>query len=109
LIFGTRSATTLAVNVAFWGYGLLLTATLLPVYLHYFIIAFSLPALWLAWLTRAGSNGSMGSTANSRLLLTGLVLAQACITITFLAYIHETQFIHGDYGTVYGAQTHPLK
>ena len=105
LIFGPRSATTLALNAAFWGYGLLLTATLRPVYLHYLTIAFSLPALWLAWLTRAGSNGSIGSTANSRLLLTGLVLAQACLTITFLAYIHETQFIQGDYGTVYGAQT----
>jgi hypothetical protein len=109
LIFSPRSATTLALNAAFWGYGLLLTATLLPIYLHYFIIAFSLPTLWLTWLTRAGSNGSIGSAANSRRLLTGLVLAQAFITITFLAYIHETQFIKGDYGTVYRAQTHPLK
>jgi hypothetical protein len=109
LIFGTRSETALALNAAFWGYGLLLTGTLLPVYLHYFIIAFSLPALWLAWLTRAGSSGSIRSAANSRLLLTGLVLAQACITITFLAYIHETQFIRGDYGVVYRAQMHPVK
>ena len=109
LVFAPRSSTALALNAAFWGYGLLLTATLRPIYLHYFIVAFSLPALWLAWLTRAGSNGSIGSEANSRLLLTGLVLAPACITIAFLAYIHQTQFIKGDYGTVYRAQTHPLK
>jgi hypothetical protein len=110
LILGPRSPTALALDAGFWGYGLLLTATLLEIHLHYFIVAFSLPALWLAWLTRAGSNGSIESEANSRLLLTGLVLAQACITITFLAYIHETQFIKGgDYGIIYRAQTHPLK
>jgi hypothetical protein len=108
LVFSPRSKTTLALNAAFWGYGLLLTVTLLPVYLHYFIIAFSLPALWVAWLARVGSNGSIGSATNSRLLLAGLVVAQACTTLTFLAYIHETQFIQGDYGTVYHAQRdHP--
>jgi len=106
LIFCPRSATTLALSAAFWGYGLLLTSTLLPSYLHYLNVAFSLPALWLAWLARVGSSGSIGSVANSRLLLSGLVLAQACITITFLSYIHETQFIKGDYGTVYRAQRH---
>ena len=109
LIFCPRSATALALNAAFWGYGLLLTATLQPLYLHYLNVAFSLPALWLTWLARVGSSGSIRSVANSRLLLSGLVLAQACITITFLSYIHETQFIKGDYGTVYRAQTHILK
>jgi len=109
LVFGPRSPTTLALNAAFWCYGLLLTATLLPVSLHYFIIAFSLPGLWLAWLARVGSRGTIGSAANSRLLLSALVLAQACLTIAFLSYIHETQFINGDYGTVYQAQTHSFK
>jgi hypothetical protein len=109
LIFCPRSETTLALNAAFWGYGLLLTATLQPSYLHYLNVAFSLAALWLAWLARVGSSGSIGSVANSRLLLSGLVLAQACITITFLSYIHETQFIKGDYGIVYRAQRHLLK
>jgi hypothetical protein len=55
LIFGPRSGTTLALNAAFWGYGLLLTATLRPIFLHYFNVAFSLPALWLVWLSIARS------------------------------------------------------
>jgi hypothetical protein len=109
LIFCPRSATALALCAAFWGFGLLLTTTLLPPFPHYLTVAFSLPALWLAWLSGVGSGGSTGSVANSRLLLTGLVLAQACITIMFLSYIHETEFIKGPYGTVYRAQTHPFK
>ena len=109
LIFCPSSETTLALSAAFLGYGLLLTTTLLPPALHYLNVAFSLPALSLAWLTRVGSGRSTGSVANSRLLLTCLVLAQACLTIAFLGYIHETQFINGDYGTAYQAQPHPFK
>jgi hypothetical protein len=52
-----------------------------------------------------GSDASNRSGANARCLLTVLVVAQAFLTIAFLAYVHETQFIKGDYGVVYRAQT----
>ena len=103
-IFASGSSTALAVNAAFWGYGLLLTATARPVYLHYLVIAFALPALWLAWLERANAGDAPEAAALSRGLLASLALAQACLTILFLVFIHETQSIAGDYGTAYGAQ-----
>jgi len=107
LMFDPQSSTALALNAGFLGYGFLLTATLLPIYLHYFIITFSLPGLWLAWCVRAGSKNSDQSVTNGRLLLCVLVVAQACITMSFLSYIHEAESIRGDYGVVYHAQPHP--
>src|SRR5262245_23656337 len=105
-LFGARSSTALALNAAFFGYGLLLLLMSQPIYLHYFVVAFSLPALWLAWIAQAGSSGHVGSLANSRRLLAALVLIQAGLTLIFFTYIHETQFIDGDYGIAYGSQTH---
>ena len=105
LVFGPRSPTVLTLDAGCWAYGLLLTVMLRPIYLHYFVVAFSLPALWLAWLVRVGESSSERAAAHSRLLLLGMVLAQACTTIIFLAYVHETQVIRGDYGTAYRSQT----
>jgi hypothetical protein len=108
LLVDVSSTTWLALIAAFCGYGLLLIAILQPIELHYWVIAFSLPMLSLAKLAQVGSNGSSSaSIANSRFLLSALVLAQACLTISFLGYVHETKFIKGDYGIVYRAQTHP--
>lgn len=106
VIFAPGSSTALALNAAFWGYGFFLLLTLQPVYLHYLVITFSLPALWLAWLDRAGTAPAETGAGNSRFLLASLVLAQACVTVFFLSFIHETQFIAGDYGTVYHSQAH---
>ncbi|MGH7033459.1 MAG: hypothetical protein ACREFL_07000 [Stellaceae bacterium] len=103
-IFASGSSTALAVNAAFWGYGILLTATARPIYLHYLVVAFALPALWLAWLERAASGDEAEAAALSRRLLASLVLAEACLTLLFLLFIHDTQSIAGDYGTAYGAQ-----
>jgi hypothetical protein len=105
LVFEPQSPTVLALDAGCWGYGLLLTLMLRPIYLHYFVVAFSLPALWLAWLVRTGETSSARAPSVSRLLLSGLVLAQACTTMFFLAYVHEIQFIKGDYGTTYRSQT----
>jgi hypothetical protein len=80
-----------------------------PIDLHYWTIAFSLPMLSLAKLGQMGSSGDGASIASSRCLLSTLVLAQACLTMSFLGYVHETKFIKGDYGIVYRAQTHPFK
>jgi hypothetical protein len=107
LFLGTRLSTVLALNAAFFGYCLLLAAMSRPIYLHYFIVAFSLPALWLAWIAQAGSSsGRVGSFVSSRRLLATLVLVQASVTLIFLTYIHEVQIIDGDYGVAYGSQIH---
>jgi hypothetical protein len=103
------STTWMALTAAFCGYGLLLIAIMRPIDLHYWTIAFSLPMLSLAKLGPMGSNGDGASIASSRCLLSTLVLAQACLTMSFLGYVHETKFIKGDYGIVYRAQTHPFE
>ena len=103
-----RSSTALALNAAFFGYGLLLIAMLRPIYLHYFIVTFSLPALSLAWIAQAGSSRDrVASVANSRRLLAVLAAAQASVTLLFLAYVHQTQIIDGDYGVAYGSRFRP--
>jgi hypothetical protein len=107
LLLGTRSSTSLALNAAFFGYCALLAAMSQPVYLHYMIVASPLPALWVAWIARAGSGAGAGSAGHARGLLAALVIAQASVTVLFLAYIHQAQVIHGDYGTAFGAQLHP--
>jgi hypothetical protein len=101
--FSLQSPTVLALVSAFLGYGLLLSATLRHTYIHYFVITFSLPALSLAWLAHAGAGPTAGSQRTSRLLLAGLVFAQAAVTSAFLLYIHDREVIDGDYGVVYRA------
>lgn len=109
LLFGVRTTTALALFAALWGFGLGVTTALLPMYLHYFVIAFSLPMLWLARLERAPSVSGGRSSDSGRLILGSLVLVQACLTISFLSFVHETRVIKGDYGVVYDAQSHPSK
>ena len=93
--FTQASPTAVILFSASIGYGLLLLSVRRPIYLHYFVIAFSLPALSIAWLAYAGGN--------ARRLLAALVVAQAALSGAFLAYIHDRQVIDGDYGAVYGA------
>jgi hypothetical protein len=106
LVFAPGSSTALALNAAFWGYGLLLILSAEPIFLHYLVVAFCLPALWTAWLDRAGTPSEDGRPVNSRPLMASLAVAQACVTVLFLTYIHDTKVIAGDYGTVYRLQTH---
>jgi hypothetical protein len=105
------SSTLLALNAASWIFGLLLAATRRPLYLHYFVVLFTLPALWLARLALAGSapNGAgIDRAPPARGLLAAMVIAQAVLTLIFLWFIHDTKVIDGDYGTVYHAQLgHP--
>lgn len=103
-LVGTRSSTSLVLNAGFFGYCSLLAVMFQPIYLHYVIVALPLPALWLAWIAQAGSGEGAGSTANARRLLAALVMAQACVTVMFLAFIHQAQIIHGDYGVAFGSQ-----
>jgi hypothetical protein len=103
LLLGTRTPTSLALDAGLIGYCALLAVMSQPTYLHYMIIALPLLALWVAWIARVGA-GPGPSMVSARRLLAALVVSQAGVTMLFLAYIHQTQVIHGDYGTTYGSQ-----
>ena len=99
--FNLRSPTFLVLTSAMFGYGLFLLTLLRPIYLHYFVIAFCLPALSLAWFAFAGTRSTERSLTVTRALLTGLVIAQGTLALAFHGYIHDRAVIDGDYGTVY--------
>jgi hypothetical protein len=103
-LFGAGSSTGLALSAAFFGYCSLLAVMSHTVYLHYFIVCFPLPALWLARIAQAGAGDDAVQRSVARRLLAVLVAAQAGVTLMLLSYIHQAQIIHGDYGTVFGAQ-----
>lgn len=106
-LIGMRTPTGLALNSAFLGYCALLAAMSEPTYLHYMIIALPLLALWIAWIGHVGTGETARSRAATRRLLALVVVAQAGLAASFLLYIHQTQTIHGDFGTAYGSQHHP--
>lgn len=101
--FNLRSPTFLVLTSAFLGYGLVLLTLLRPIYLHYFVIAFCLPALSVAWFAFAGTRGTERSRTTTRALLASLAIAQAGLALAFQSYIHDREVIDGDYGTVYHA------
>jgi len=103
-LIGRLSNSTLAIGAAFLGYGILLTVWVAPVYLHYLIVLFNLPELWLAWMAWFGSYNCPQSRRVSRLLLTVMCICQALLTMSFLSFIHEKQIIQGGYGTTYRTQ-----
>lgn len=97
----TQSPTGFTLGAALWGFGVLLTATAMPVHRHYLWVAFPLTFVWLAWLALQADGMRLG-----RGLLTALCLAQGLIAFAFLDYIHRNQrVIRGDYSLPYQAQT----
>jgi hypothetical protein len=101
---GRVSNTTLAISAAFLGYGILLTLFVSHIRLHYLIVVFNLPELWLAWMAWFGSCNRPQSRRVSHLLLAGMCICQALLTMSLLGFIHEKQIIQGDYGTTYRTQ-----
>ena len=98
---GKDSPTAFTVGAALWGYGILLTASSLPVHRHYLIILFPLGFVWLARLAL----GRAATPKLGRSLLATLGVAQCLVTVAFLYYIHVNQRdIPGDYRMPYGAQ-----
>ena len=94
----SRSSTALALYAGLVVFGGVLTlATWNFLYMHYLVVAFPLPWVFLAWCVAAGCSDGARSVANGRRLLAALVLLQACVTLGFLAYLHQTSEIHGDY------------
>jgi hypothetical protein len=108
---GRSSQTAFTLSAALWGYGLLLTLSLIPVTRHYLIILFPLEFVWLARLVLADSAQSATARRLGRGLLATVFLAQLIIAASFLHYIHVKQSAmeNEDYGVPYGAQQPPLK
>jgi hypothetical protein len=105
LVFrGVDSPTAFTQNAALWGYGCLMTLSLLPVHRHYLIILFPLPFVWLARAALAQPVGERNQRP-LRSVLAGLCVAQALLSLCLISYVHSSQrLIRGDYGTPYGAQ-----
>jgi 4-amino-4-deoxy-L-arabinose transferase-like glycosyltransferase len=107
---GRSSQTAFTLSAALWGYGILLTLTLIPVARHYMIILFPLEFVWLARLILAGGDQSPTARRLGRGVLVMLFVAQLLISASFLGYIHVNQgAVGGDYDVPYGAQPEPLK
>ena len=102
LIVGRGSQTDFTLGAAFFGFGLLLTASgIWPIYRHYMIVLFFLEQLWVARLLLGVFADRL---AWARGLLLALCLCQALISISFFTYVHERQVVGGDYGTSWRAQ-----
>ncbi|HZT83013.1 MAG TPA: hypothetical protein VFA26_22475 [Gemmataceae bacterium] len=106
LLIGRGSATAFTQSAALWGFGLLFTASGLPVHRHYMVILFPLAFLWVARLA-LGGEGAPAPRLGRPLLLT-LCLAQLLISAGFLGYVHANpRPLRGDYGLPYRAQVDP--
>lgn len=103
LLLSRGSPTELLCNAAFWGYGLLLALSCLPIHRHYMIIVYPLEALWFAYLAFAPGGQVVAGNIGRRLLAT-MVICQALLSASFLVYVHHKQTIDGDYGVAYGSQ-----
>ncbi len=97
------STTELLCNAAFWGYGLLLTLSCLPIHRHYMIIVYPLEALWFAHLAFSPA-GAPTAARTARRLLATMIVSQALLSASFLLYVHRRQTIDGDYGAAYRSQ-----
>jgi hypothetical protein len=102
---GRESQTAFTQNACLWGFGLLFTASLLPIHRHYMVTTFPLMFLWLARAALAHRGALWGGLTSGRTFLVGLWAAQFLVSAGFLAYVHVNQRpIRGDYGLPYGAQ-----
>ena len=106
---GRGSSTAFTVNAAMWGFGILLTASGLPLHRHYMVILFPLTFVWLARLALGNDGNTEGAVKFGRALLLTLFILEGLLSAGFLYYIHVNQgAIHGDYGVAYGAQSFAL-
>jgi hypothetical protein len=104
-LIGRESPTAFTQGAALWGFGLLMTLSCLPIHRHYMIVLFPLECLWVARLALQQPAGSGPRAARAgRILLGTLWAAQLLISTQFLAYIHDTQNVHAEYGPTYHAQ-----
>jgi hypothetical protein len=103
-LFPADSPTALACSAGFWGYGILLTLTCLPLHRQYMIIVYSIELLWVAQAALKSGGSHPDAMKTGRRLLGSLVVVQLLISVSFLSYVHVKQVIHGDYGVALCAQ-----
>jgi hypothetical protein len=102
---GQNSPTAFTQNACLVGFGVVFTATFLPVYRHYMLITFPLMFVWLARMALRHQRPIVGNLTAGRIGLMSLWSAQAILSATFLLYIHENpRSIRGDYGIPYRVQ-----
>lgn len=99
-----RNPTVMVQDFALWGYGVLLTLSLVSIHCHYMIIAYPMQFLWVARMALGARPDRSPRAMTGRALLALMCAVQLAISISFLAYVHAKQRIDGDYGTVYRAQ-----
>lgn len=105
LFIGRESATAFTQSACLWGFGILFTASCLPIHRHYMVITFPLMFLWVARLVLCHTRQSQDALRLGRALLLFLCITQFLLSASFLGYVHVNQrLIRGDYGMPYGAQ-----
>ena len=100
-LFVGRDETWVLANAGLWGYGGLMTALSVvgpPTYRHYMICVTPLMMLFCAQVVFEFN------ASRKRLLLGMLVGIQALASYGLLAYIHQTQIIHAEYGPTWRSQ-----
>jgi hypothetical protein len=102
---GGDGNTRTTLGAVMFGFGLVLTASALPIHRHYMLLTFPFMYVWLAASALVDRRSGCLGLTRGQTLLAGLVLLQFAATAGFLGYIHTNQrTIPGDYGTPYAAQ-----
>ncbi len=99
---GRSSPTGFTLSAAFWGCGLLFSATLRPFRYHYGLVSMPLSFVWAA-------RSTLTLAKHGRAFLLFVCVGNGLLSAWFLDYIHQNQRkIQGDYGLPYQAQlVHP--
>lgn len=109
LWIGRDSPTAFTQNAALWGFGLVFTATRLPIHRHYMVLTFPLMFLWLARVALAQRRPLAGPFTLGRATLLTLCIVQGLVSASFLHYVHVNRYrIQGEYGVPYGVQQREL-
>lgn len=98
--------TALVCNAAFWGYGMLLSLSCLPLHRQYMIVVYLVQLVWVAYTALSIADGKADLLRSGRRLLGSLVVVEMLLSASFLGYIHQKQLIDGDYGTAFTSQRH---
>jgi hypothetical protein len=106
-LFPADSFAGLVCSAAFWGYGVLLTLTCLPMHRQYMIVTYPIALLFVAFTALHLHRGDRPALATGRKLLAGLVVIELLISVSFVSFIHIKRDIRGDYGVALSAQRQP--
>jgi hypothetical protein len=106
VLSGGDSPTAFTQNAMLLGFGVVFSATLLPVHRHYLALTFPLTFVWLARLALGNTEQSAARLHRARVSLVGIYMAQLLLTVSFLSYVHANPryYAGGEYGMPYGAQ-----